>query len=84
MDTIKTAVSVNKALFEKAEEMARALDISRSRLYALALEEYIRRQENRALLERLNAAYADDLDAEEEAALVLMRKLHHRAADGEW
>lgn len=84
MDTIKTAVSVNKLLFEQAEELAREMNVSRSRLYALALEEYIRRQENQALLAQVNAAYANDLDAEEEATLAQMRKLHQRAVEGEW
>ena len=84
MDTIKTAVSVNKSLFERAEGLARKMNVSRSRLYSLALEEYIRRRENQALLERINAAYADELDAEEQATLAQMRELHRRVVDGEW
>ncbi len=84
MDTIKTAVSVNKSLFEQAEELAREMNVSRSRLYALALEEYIRRQENQALLAQFNAAYANDLDAEEEATLTQMLELHREAVEGEW
>jgi predicted transcriptional regulator len=84
MDTIKTAISVNKSLFEQAEELAREMNVSRSRLYSLALEEYIRRQENRAMFEQFNAAYADELDAEEEATLTQMGELHRRAAEGEW
>jgi len=83
MDTIKTAVSVNKSLFEQAEELAREMKVSRSRLYALALEEYIRRQENQAMLAQINAVYADDLDAEELATLAQMRELHRQAAEGE-
>jgi metal-responsive CopG/Arc/MetJ family transcriptional regulator len=67
MDTIKTAISINKSLFEQAEKLAGEMNVSRSRLYALALEEYIRRQENRAMLAQINAVYADEVDAEEEA-----------------
>jgi predicted transcriptional regulator len=84
METIKTAISVNKSLFERAEELARTLSVSRSRLYSLALEEYIRRRENQVLLEQINAAYADELDAEEQATLAQMRELHRRAVDGGW
>jgi predicted transcriptional regulator len=84
MDAIKTAVSVNKILFEQAEELAREMNVSRSRLYTLALEEYIRRRENQALLEQINAAYAGEADAEEEAALAQMRRLQRRTVEGEW
>jgi len=84
METIKTAVSVNKVLFDQAEELARELSVSRSRLYSLALEEYIRKQHSRAMLERFNAAYADELDAEEEANLTQMGELFRDVVEGEW
>jgi metal-responsive CopG/Arc/MetJ family transcriptional regulator len=84
MDTVKTAVSLSRSLFEQADELARELNVSRSRLYSLALEEYIRRQENQAMLEQINAVYADEVDAEEEATLAQMRRLHRRVVEGEW
>ena len=48
--TIKTAISVDEALFEKAKTLARELDISRSRLFALAVQEFIEKHENQHLL----------------------------------
>jgi metal-responsive CopG/Arc/MetJ family transcriptional regulator len=42
MAFVKTGLSIDKQLFKKADEIASKLDISRSKLYQLALEDYIR------------------------------------------
>ena len=84
MQTVKTAISLQRPLFEQAEILAQRLEISRSRLFVIALEEFIRRQENRELLARINAAYADEPDAEELAAQRHMRSTHRRLVEGEW
>ncbi|MFZ1267183.1 MAG: hypothetical protein WAU95_12015, partial [Anaerolineae bacterium] len=60
VQNVKTAISLPKALFDQAEILARELHISRSRLFVLALEDYIHRQQNRELLAKINAAYADE------------------------
>ena len=65
----KTAVSIDEGLFEEAEAWAGKLGISRSRLFARAVEEYVRRHENEELLRRLNEAHADGPDSEEEEFL---------------
>ena len=64
MATVKTAISLQEYLFEQAEAIAAEMKISRSRLIAIALEEYIRRHQNRILLEKINAAYGDISDTE--------------------
>jgi metal-responsive CopG/Arc/MetJ family transcriptional regulator len=65
MAVIKTAISIKEHLFQKLEQLAEEMDVSRSSLLALALEEYIERRESLKLLEQLNAAYADDAQEEE-------------------
>ena len=65
MTVVKTAISIREPLFEKLEELADEMDMSRSRLLALALEQFIERYENRRLLEEINTAYADDSQEEE-------------------
>jgi metal-responsive CopG/Arc/MetJ family transcriptional regulator len=62
---VKTAISIKEPLFEMLEKLADEMDMSRSRLLALALEEFIERHENLRLLEALNAAYADNTQEEE-------------------
>ena len=49
MEHVKTAISLHKTLFEQVEALAHEMHISRSRLFVLAVEEFIRRHENRRL-----------------------------------
>ncbi len=84
MENIKTAISLQKSLFEQADDLARKLKISRSRLFVLALEDYLRRQENRELLEQINAAYAGEPDPSEQAVRRKMRRHHRRVVGHEW
>jgi len=51
MATIKTAISLEDALFRQAEGLARRMKVSRSRLFATALEEFIERRRNQELLQ---------------------------------
>ncbi len=55
---MKTAVSVPDDLFRLAEAAARRLRVSRSRLYATAISEFLDRQKADAITERLNAVYS--------------------------
>jgi len=84
MQNIKTAVSIHKSLFEQAEKIARKMKVSRSRLFALALEDYIHREQNRELLTKINAAYADEPDANEQTLRRKARRTHRRIVRGEW
>jgi len=45
-------------LFRMAEAAARRLRVSRSKLYATAISEFLDRQQNDAVTERLNAVYS--------------------------
>jgi len=55
---MKTAVSVPDDLFRQAEEAARRLRISRSKLFSTALSEFLQRQGSNAITERLNEVYS--------------------------
>jgi len=62
---MKTAISLPDELFNAAESLAGRLGVSRSRLYATALEDYIARHQARRVSERLDAVYSaepSDLD----------------------
>jgi len=76
MAHVKTAVSMDERLFQEAEEWAEKLGVSRSQLFARAVEEYVRRQENENLVRRLNEAHADGPDEEDEEALRHGQALH--------
>lgn len=76
MAHVKTAVSMDEGLFRNAEEWAGKLGVSRSQLFARAVEEYVRRREDEELLARLNEAHADGPDEEDRAALRHGQALH--------
>jgi metal-responsive CopG/Arc/MetJ family transcriptional regulator len=54
---MKTAISLPDDLFKAAESLAGRLGVSRSRLYATALEDYIARHQAKRVSERLDAVY---------------------------
>jgi hypothetical protein len=55
---MKTAVSVPDDLFLLAEATARRLRVSRSKLYATAISEFLHRQQESTVTERLNDVYS--------------------------
>ncbi len=84
MANVKTAISINKALFEQVNKLADELDVSRSHLFVLAVEEFIQRYENEQLLQQLNQAYDDLPLADEEQVVKGMRSSHRKLVEGEW
>ena len=55
---MKTAVSLPDDLFRRAETAARRLRVSRSKLYAEAITEFLKQQNRNAITERLNEVYS--------------------------
>ncbi len=55
---MKTAVSVPDELFRQAEAEAKKLRMSRSKLYATALSEFLERKRSESITERLNEVYS--------------------------
>ncbi len=73
MAGVKTAISLNEELFLKINKLANNLHISRSKVFTLAVQDYVKKQENQALLTRLNEAYKDFPEEEERRILKSMR-----------
>lgn len=84
MNSVKTAISLGKGLFDSAEKLARELKISRSRLFAIALQDYIDRRKNLDLLNRINAASRENPDEQELRLRRKMKRAHRRMVEGEW
>jgi metal-responsive CopG/Arc/MetJ family transcriptional regulator len=84
MANIKTAISLQKSLFEQVESLAQEMNVSRSRLFALALEDYLCRHQNLQLLERINQAYHDAPDDAEQTRLRKTRRQHRNVVEGTW
>ncbi len=82
MANIKTAISIEKPIFEQMNVLAKDLNISRSRLFALAAQEFIQHHKNIKLLQSLNEAY-DDLP-ESEPIVSRMRPRHYKIVKEQW
>ena len=82
MASIKTAISIEKPIFEQMDILAKDLKISRSRVFALAAEEFIQRHKNIELLEALNKAHSDV--SEPETTVPKMRPKHYKLVKDQW
>ena len=57
---MKVALSIPDELFESGETLSKRLGVSRSRLYATALAEFVAKNRGRKITERLNAVYGSE------------------------
>ena len=81
----KTAISLPESLFVRVEKLARELKVSRSRVFVLALENFVRDYQDRQLFDQINQAYADEPQtASEQLQLKRIRRQHRRIVEGEW
>jgi metal-responsive CopG/Arc/MetJ family transcriptional regulator len=54
---MKTAISISDSLFEVVEETAKKMGVSRSKLFSLAVREFIRDRNMKNVTARLNDCY---------------------------
>jgi metal-responsive CopG/Arc/MetJ family transcriptional regulator len=57
---MKTAISVPDEVFARVDRFARRNNVSRSRVFAAAAEEYVRHHQRKGITERLNELYAKE------------------------
>lgn len=84
MATVKTAISIQAALFDRVNDLAEELQMPRSQLFTLAVEEFIKRHENRGIIEALNEVYADAPDPADDRLREGMRRQQRRLVEGQW
>lgn len=84
METVKTAISINKSLFRQANALATKMKVSRSRLFVIALEDYMRQLESLEILEKINMVYTNEPDDDEKELKRKLRKSHRRLIEGQW
>jgi hypothetical protein len=63
---MKTAISIDDGVYRNAEHAAAQLGLSRSSLYTLAVEEYLRNHSPGMLLERLDKVYSENSKLDED------------------
>ncbi len=85
MPTTKTAISLDGDLLRRVDAVAHELHEPRSRILARAAEEYLRRLENRQILERLDRALGEEVAEPHESEQKELRRARHRElVKGEW
>ena len=57
---MKVALSIPDELFASAETLGKRLGVSRSRLYATALADFVAKHRGRKITERLDAVYSSE------------------------
>lgn len=73
---MKVAVSIPEDLFKSAESLGKRLRVSRSRLYATALAEFLAKHQGRKLTDRLNQLYgAEDSRLDDRLARMQRRSV---------
>jgi metal-responsive CopG/Arc/MetJ family transcriptional regulator len=79
---MKTAISIPDEIFSQAEELAKTMHISRSKLFTLAISEFIEEYDNQGITSKLNKVYQ-----EQESSLDPGLKDYQKAAltnDEDW
>ena len=54
---MKTAISIEKKLFDDAENFSHSVGLSRSKLYCTAISEYLQNHSSEMITEKLNNYY---------------------------
>ena len=83
MAGVKTAISLEENLFNQVNQLARDLHVSRSKLFTLAVKDYLKKQESKKLLAQLNAVYSDSSSKEEKTISKAMLKKQRKIVEQE-
>lgn len=84
MATQPTDLPIHQSLMRDTQALAKELNVSWSRLIALALHDFVQRHRSRKhLIEEINAAYADDPCPEEARLQRQMLSSQRRLVEGE-
>ena len=81
---MKTAISIDGGLLQEADETARRLGLSRSRLFALAVGDFLQRQRREHMLLRLNEVYASGMEPAEKRLLKGIKARVRRTVKERW
>ena len=84
MGNVKTAISIDKPLFEQINTLAHEMNTSRSRVFSLAAKEFIQRRKNQELLDAINSAYDDVPDEKELTLKSAVRFRHLNMVQDQW
>lgn len=82
MPNVKTAISIEKPIFDQMNSLAKNLNVSRSRLFAMAAMDFLQRHNNIELLKQINEAYKDS--SADEPMVTMMHSNHYGMVKDQW
>ena len=83
MPGVKTAISLDEKLLLKVDKLSNDLHVSRSKVFTLAVQDYLKKLENQSLLAQLNEAYEDSPSEEERKISKSIRIKHNKIVEQE-
>lgn len=81
---MKTAISIDNGLLQQVDETAQQMGLSRSRLFTLAVGDFLERRRREHMLLRLNEVYTSGMEREEERLLKGMKARVRRTIKERW
>jgi predicted transcriptional regulator len=84
MASKKTAISLGAATFARVDALAREMNLPRSRVFALAVEELLERHDALSIKTAIDRAYQEQPTAAEKKWLRFTRRKHRQLVEGEW
>jgi predicted transcriptional regulator len=81
---MKTAISIDDDLLRQADDAARAMGVSRSKVISLAVGEFLRRQREAQMLQTLNDVYGGEPDPGEAKLVRSLKKRVGRTIRDRW
>lgn len=80
----KTAISIEEPLLAEIEALADEMNVSRSRIFALAAREFIDMYRNQQIVNELNAVYQAEPDEGERTVRDMMKQKQYRMVKDQW
>ena len=81
---MKTAISIEAELLHAADKAARRMGLSRSRLFTVAVQDFLEHQRREQLLTRLNEVYAKGGETSEQRLLKGIKAKVLRSVKEKW
>lgn len=81
---MKTAISIDNGLLQEADATARRMGLSRSRLFALAVRDFLKRKRREQMLRQLNEVYAAGMEPAEKPLLKAIKAKVRRTVKERW
>jgi metal-responsive CopG/Arc/MetJ family transcriptional regulator len=81
---MKTAISIDDELLHEVDKTARSMGLSRSRLLAIAADDFLKRRRGEEMLRRLNEVYSGALEPAEKRLLKGFKAKFGRTVKEPW